>query len=87
MNLEQELQAVKDRNARVEADKAWETSWARILTIFFITYVFAAWWLSAIGAGRPFLNALVPTAGYLLSTQTIPPLKRWWVKNYLKRRA
>lgn len=69
------------RNARVEADKAWETSWTRRLTIAAITYVLASALLVWIRAPQPFLAALVPTAGYLLSTLTLPFAKSWWLKR------
>ena len=31
--LEQEINNIKERNKRVEAGKAWETSWARRILI------------------------------------------------------
>jgi hypothetical protein len=33
------------------------------------------------GNDVPFVVGLVPPAGYLLSTLTLPPLKRWWIKR------
>lgn len=84
--LEQELTAIKDRNIRVEADKAWEVSIFRIASIAAITYVVAAFILFSIGVKGYLLNALVPTVGYLLSTQSIPLLKKWWVRRYAARR-
>lgn len=29
--LEKEIEQIKERNKRVELDKAWETSWTRIV--------------------------------------------------------
>lgn len=81
MNLEQEIQSLKDRNARVEGDKAWETSWARALTIAAITYVIAGVTLQLIDMTKPWLTAFVPTLGWILSTLTLTPLKRWWLKH------
>ena len=37
--LEQEIQTIKMRNKIVETDKAWETSWARKIIIFLLTYI------------------------------------------------
>ncbi|MBI4426686.1 MAG: hypothetical protein HY567_03850 [Candidatus Kerfeldbacteria bacterium] len=82
MNLDQELQALKDRNARVEADKAWETSWLRALIIAGSTYVIAGITLQLVGASKPWLTALVPTLGFYLSTLTLPPVKRWWLGRH-----
>ncbi len=77
--LEKEIEAIKERNARVEAGKAWETSGFRIFLIAAITYVVAALVLYLIGAKNFLLSALVPTAGFLLSVQTLPIVKKWWI--------
>jgi hypothetical protein len=77
--IEERLRRIEERNHKVSADKAWETSWFRILTIAAITYVVALVLLSALHADRVFLSACVPVAGYILSTQSLPMLKRWWI--------
>ena len=74
-----ELEKIKARNVRVEADKAWETSWTRRILIAAITYGFAALLLVWIRADQPFLAAFVPTVGYLFSTLTLPFVKSWWL--------
>ncbi|MGH7250192.1 MAG: hypothetical protein ACREGC_04405, partial [Minisyncoccia bacterium] len=61
--LEQEISLIKDRNLRVEADKAWETSYFRVLLISAIIYVVAVKFLYFVGVENYFLNALVPTIG------------------------
>ncbi|MBI2623820.1 MAG: hypothetical protein HYW65_04640 [Candidatus Liptonbacteria bacterium] len=81
-NLENEIRAIKERNLRVEADKAWETSSFRVFTLCATTYVVAAYALYVIGVGNFFLSALVPTAGFFLSVQTLPAIKRWWIRRY-----
>jgi hypothetical protein len=40
--------------------------------------------LCAIGVKDFFLNALIPTIGYYLSTQSFPFLKRWWISKFFK---
>lgn len=85
-NLEDEIHAIKSRNSRVEGEKAWETSIFRVVTIAIITYVIALFIMQSIGVHDYFLNALVPTAGYILSTQSLPFIKKWWVKRYVARR-
>ena len=84
-NLEKEIKIIKERNRRVEADKAWETSWFRIFFIAAITYIIAAIVLYFIGAKNFLLNALVPTIGYFLSTQSLPAIKRWWIRRNFKK--
>jgi len=77
--IDEKIVSIEERNRRVELDKAWETSWTRRVFIAGVTYVMAGFWLVAIGVGQPWLNALVPTGGYLLSTLTLPFLKTWWL--------
>ena len=81
INIEAELTAIHDRNARVEADKAWETSWTRRLVIAAMTYVIALAWLWVIKNSSPWLNAFIPAVGYVLSTLSLPAVKAWWVKR------
>ncbi len=77
--LESAIRTVELRNARVEADKAWETSLFRKCTIAVMTYAVVGLFLLSIGAAHPWTNALVPAAGFLLSTQSLPFIKRWWI--------
>lgn len=83
-NIERELQAIKERNRKVEADKAWEMSLFRMSSLAFIIYVVAALLLYFIDVPHFLLSALVPAAGFMLSVQTLPALKRWWTRRFLK---
>ena len=38
-DLENEIAKIKERNKRVELDKAWETSWTRKICICILTYI------------------------------------------------
>lgn len=78
------LDEIKERNARVEADKAWETSWVRRLFIASVTYVIAAFYMNYAGLGNAYLSAFVPTGGYLLSTLSLPYLKKIWINKCYK---
>ncbi|OGL93975.1 hypothetical protein A2239_04685 [Candidatus Uhrbacteria bacterium RIFOXYA2_FULL_40_9] len=82
--IEQDVQELKNRNKRVEAEKAWETSLFRILSISLITYLIAILVIKGIGMEKPFTGALIPTVGYFLSTQSLPILKRWWMNHHQK---
>jgi hypothetical protein len=79
--LEAEMEAVKQRNVRVEADKRWETSAFRVGWIAAVTYVVSSLVLRLIGVERFFESALIPLVGYVLSTQTLPRLKQWWIER------
>jgi hypothetical protein len=84
--LEQEIGLIKQRNIRVEADKVWETSAFRIVSIMVITYIIASFVLYFIGANNFLLGALVPTVGYFLSTQSLPFIKRWWTNKFIEEK-
>ena len=68
--LEKRVAAIEGRNARVEADKAWETSWTRrgLLVLFIYLAIGTYFW--AISMPSPWLNAIVPAAAYF--TQSGP---------------
>ncbi len=78
--LQSEIDALKARNKKVEADKAWETSWTRKGLVLVLTYgvMLLVFWTT--GIGNPFVNAIVPSTGFFLSTLSIPVVKKWWLK-------
>lgn len=78
MDLEQEVEVIKERNVRVEQDKAWEVSWTRRLFITAVTYVIAGVWLVLINDSYPWLKAFVPAGAYIFSTFSLKLLKSWW---------
>ncbi len=80
--MEQDIQQIIERNKRVEADKAWETSFVRRGFIAIITYLTAILFLWLIGNPNPFVHGLVPVGGFLLSTLSLPPLKKWWLGRH-----
>jgi hypothetical protein len=83
--LENRIKNIEQRNSRVETDKAWEVSFTRKLFIAVSTYIIAAVWLIVIKDTNPLLKALVPTAGYLLSTLSLPFIKKWWIDKMFKK--
>ncbi|OIO21585.1 hypothetical protein COV61_01820 [Candidatus Micrarchaeota archaeon CG11_big_fil_rev_8_21_14_0_20_47_5] len=85
MNLQKELEKIKERNARVEADKAWETSLHRRGAVGIAIYAVALVFLYSINAENAVLSALVPAVAYFLSTLTLPFLKGMWLKNVYKK--
>ncbi len=82
--LQAEISSIKGRNARVEREKAWETSWQRKIGIIVTTYfvMILAFW--ALGNEKPFLNALIPTLGYGLSTLSMEWVKKLFIGNESK---
>jgi hypothetical protein len=78
--LESRITKIEARNAKVELNKAWETSWTRRILLIIFTYLSIAFYLHAINIDRPWLNAIVPAVGFLLSTLTLPFFKQLWIK-------
>lgn len=79
--LERELELIKTRNVRVDGDKAWERSYFRIAAICCITYCVTAALLYVIHTDGYLIDAVVPPLGFFLSAQSLPALKRWWIKH------
>ena len=79
--LQAEITSIQGRNARVEKEKAWETSWQRKLGIIVTTYFVMILVFWSLGNTEPFLNAIVPTLGYTLSTLSMEWMKRLFLKK------
>ncbi len=84
--IAQEIQRIQERNARVAADKAWEGSFVRRGLIAVLTYVVVVIVLFISQVPNPFLGAIIPPIGYLLSTLTLPFIKSFWIKNMYDER-
>jgi hypothetical protein len=80
-SLEKRVAEIERRNARVEADKAWETSLARRGALVLFTYLAVGAYLAAIGVKDAWLNAIVPAVAFMLSTLTLPYLKEIWLSR------
>lgn len=80
-DLEKRIEAIEERNKRVEGDKAWETSTLRKILIVILTYIFAVLYLKIADTTNPFFGAVVPCVGFFLSTQTLNIIKKKWLKR------
>ncbi len=78
--LEKRIEEIEKRNKAVELNKAWETSWTRRLLLIVFTYLAIAAYLWFIVGINPWINAIVPAIGFLLSTLTLPFFKSLWVR-------
>lgn len=81
MQLEKRIEAIEQRNSRVESDKAWETSIIRKALIALLTYLTITLFFFSIGTPQPLINAIVPTLGFLLSTLSLSLFKKIWEKR------
>lgn len=82
--LEEEINKIKERNRRVETEKAWETSWTRKIMIAIMTYLVISIFFFFAGNAEPLQDAIVPSIAFVLSTISGPFIKRWWLKNIHK---
>tara|TARA_B100000315_G_C14383440_1_gene498538 strand:- start:374 stop:652 length:279 start_codon:yes stop_codon:yes gene_type:complete len=85
-SLQKEIDQIKARNNKVEANKAWETSWSRKILVAVLTYIVIVVFFLAVDLSNPFVNAIVPTVGFVLSTMSVPIFKQLWVKYCHKKR-
>ena len=83
--LELEIEKIKARNMSVGADKAWETSYTRRVILMIFIYIAVGLYFSAIKLPNGWLDAIVPSIGFLLSTLTIPFFKSIWLRHIYRR--
>lgn len=82
MDIEKEIQEIKERNKRVELDKAWETSWTRKMCICILTYIVVVTYSYLIRLfDNIFLSSLVPVIGFTLSTLSLKFVRKIWEKK------
>lgn len=80
-DLEKRIEDIEKRNKRVEGDKAWEISNLRKILILILTYIFAVLYLKIADTTNPYFGAVVPCAGFYLSTLGLKLIKKIWLKN------
>ena len=81
-DLEKEIENIKSRNARVELDKKWETSWTRKICICILTYIVVIIYSYVIrNYDNILLSSLVPVIGFTLSTLSLKLVRKMWERN------
>ena len=81
-DLETEIEKIKERNKKVEADKAWETSLTRKICICILTYIVVVVYSILIkNVTNIWLSSLVPVIGFTLSTLSLKIVRNIWEKN------
>ncbi len=79
--VKKDIKYIKERNLKVENDKAWETSFSRKFLISILTYIVIVLFFFFASLPKPFINAIVPTLGFLLSTLSVSYFKKIWIKK------
>ncbi|PIN81977.1 hypothetical protein COV11_00360 [Candidatus Woesearchaeota archaeon CG10_big_fil_rev_8_21_14_0_10_30_7] len=85
MDVKKRLTAIEQRNKKVELDKSWETSWSRKIIIAVLTYATIVLFFFVAQLPKPFVNSIVPTAGFVLSTLSLPFFKKLWINYRVKK--
>jgi preprotein translocase subunit SecF len=85
MKIQEEIELIKQRNKRVEADKAWETSLSRKIIIAILTYIVIVIFFYFAGLSKPFTNSIVPALAFVISTLTLTFFKRLWLDYIYKK--
>lgn len=80
-SIEKRLEAIEKRNEKVSLDKAWETSWTRRISIAILTYFVVLVYLFVVGNDNPWINAIVPPIGFLLSTLAVSEIRKLWQRK------
>ena len=82
MDLEKEINEIKERNKRVELDKSWETSWTRKICICILTYIVVIIYSYVIrNFDNILFSSLVPVIGFTLSTLSLKIVRNIWEKK------
>lgn len=80
--LEKEILKIKERNAKVELDKAWETSFTRKICICVLTYIVVVIYSHLINKiSNVWLSSIVPVIGFTLSTLSLKLVRNLWEKR------
>jgi len=85
MSIEKRLEAIEQRNKKVELDKAWETSLSRKIIIAVLTYITIVLFFFIAELPKPFINSIVPTTGFVLSTLSLLYFKKLWINYKTKK--
>lgn len=77
--IEKEIQNIKERNKKVEKDKAWETSLTRRICIMILTYIVVLFYSYMVkNITSIWLSSLIPVIGFALSTLSLKIIRKIW---------
>merc|ERR1711924_135801 len=79
-DLRQDVTKLRHRNRMKDIDKEWDSSILKTIIIMACTYMLLGLYMAAIEVPQPWLSAIVPTVGYMLSTLALPSVKPIWLR-------
>ena len=80
-DIEKRILAIEQRNKKVELDKSWETSIARKIIIIILTYIVIVLFFIFADLPNPYINSIVPTAAFVISTLSLLYFKKMWINS------
>ena len=82
-DLKKEIEKIKERNKKVEKDKAWETSLLRKISIATLTYIVVVIYsYLTTNFSNIFLSSLVQVIGFILSNLSLKLIRNIFDKKY-----
>lgn len=80
-DMQKEIDQIKKRNNRVELEKKREMSLLRKVSVALITYILLGAYMYFIWIETRYLDALVPTLGFVIGTWSVNGIKKTWLKQ------
>ncbi len=84
MNIEEEINLIRCRNRKAEADKAWEISNMRKIAVALTAYFVMICVMYVLKMENLFIGAIIPTLGFILSTVSADLVKKIRMKKFYK---
>ena len=78
-DLEQRIAVIEEQQHRIEVDKAWKGSFTRKIVIGLLMYLVIGSFLAYRQISDPWISAIVPVIGFLLSILLLPVVKKIWL--------
>lgn len=82
--IEDDIKKLKQRNKKVEQNKAWEVSIARKSILSILIYICVLICFLYLDISNPFFNAIIPTTAFILSTMSMTWFKYLWLNKFYK---
>ena len=79
--LQTEIEALQQRNFDKDRGKEFESSYTRVFFLMFVTYWTLFGYMYIIDTNNPWLDAIVPTVGFNISTWGLPVVKEYWIQT------
>ncbi len=94
VTIDERLSSVEEKVAKIylldkynKMQEKWEKSKTRTILIAINNYFFVAIILYLLGVDNVLINAFIPAGGYILSQQSVPYIKKLWIKEYLTQES